>query len=262
MERVLQSCIYEGQVRHSRHTPVRHRFRYRVFLMYLDLDELPTIFARRWFWSARRPAIARFRRENYLGPADRPLGECVRDLVAAKTGRRPQGPIRLLTNLSYFGYCFNPVSYYYCFDRDDRRIETIVAEVTNTPWGERASYVLSAREAQKHGKSLRYRASKALHVSPFMPMDMQYEWCFTEPEQRLTIHMANVHKGKRVFDAAVVLDRIEIGAMSLAQTLLRFPVMTVKIVAAIHWQALRLWLKGCPTYEHPEKRQKIAVSSR
>jgi uncharacterized protein len=262
MERVVQSCIYEGQVRHSRHTPVRHRFRYRVFLMYLDLDELPTIFARRWFWSTHRPAIARFRRENYLGPPNRPLGECVRDLVAEKTGRRPRGPIRLLTNLSYFGYCFNPVSYYYCFDRADRCVEAIVAEVTNTPWGERASYVLSAREAEKHGKGLRFTDSKALHVSPFMPMDMQYEWCFTEPEKRLTIHMANVHKGKRVFDAALVLDRIEIGAMSLARTLLRFPVMTVKIVAAIHWQALRLWLKGCPTYEHPDKRQKIAVSSR
>lgn len=262
MERDLQSCIYEGQVRHSRYSPVRHRFHYRVFLMYLDLDELPTLFARRWLWSAHRPAIARFRRENYLGPADRPLDECVRDLVAGRTGHRPTGPIRLLTNLSYFGYCFNPVSYYYCFDPTGSRVETIVAEVTNTPWGERASYVLSADTAEQRGKGLRYRDSKALHVSPFMPMDMQYEWCFTDPKQRLTIHMANVHKGKRVFDAAVVLERIEIGAASLARTLLRFPAMTVKIVAAIHWQALRLWLKGCPVHEHPNKRQKIAVSSR
>ncbi len=256
----MQSCIYEGQVRHSRQAPVRHRFGYRVFLMYLDLAELPALFDKRWFWSAHRPALARFRRENYLGPADRPLDECVRDLVEQSTGRRPCGPIRLLTNLSYFGYCFNPVSYYYCFDKEGLQPESIVAEVTNTPWGERATYVLSACNADKRGKALRYRDTKVLHVSPFMPMDMEYEWCFTNPAQRLAIHMANVHKGRRVFDAAVVLDRTEISGTSLARTLLRFPAMTAKIVAAIHWQALRLWLKRCPVHQHPDKRHKIAVS--
>ena len=258
----MQSCIYEGLVRHARRTPVRHRFRYRVFMMYLDLTELPYVFDKRWFWSAKRPALARFRRENYLGPADRPLDECVRELVERSTGRRPCGPIRLLTNLSYFGYCFNPVSYYYCFDKEGRRPESIVAEVTNTPWGESATYVLSAANADNRARGLRYRDSKGLHVSPFMPMDIEYEWCFTNPEKRLAIHMANLHKGKRVFDAAVVLERTEISASSLASTLIRFPAMTAKVIAAIHWQALRLWLKRCPVYGHPDKRQKIAVSSR
>ncbi len=258
----MQSCIYEGQVRHSRKAPVRHRFAYRVFLMYLDLAELPAVFDKCWLWSARRPALARFRRENYLGPSDRPLDECVRDLVEGSTGRRPCGPIRLLTNLSYFGYCFNPVSYYYCFDEEGRQPESIVAEVTNTPWGESATYVLSAGNSIARGTSLRYRAAKALHVSPFMPMDIEYEWCFTNPGERLAIHMANLHKGKRVFDAAVVLDRTEISTTSLVSALFRFPVMTARVIAAIHWQALRLWLKRCPVYRHPGKRQKIAVSSR
>lgn len=258
----MQSCIYAGQVRHTRRAPVRHRFRYRVFLMYLDLDELPVVFRRRWFWSADRPAIARFRREDYLGPADRPLADCVRDRVFAETGRRPAGPIRLLTNLAYFGYCFNPVSWYYCFDADGRHVDAIVADVTNTPWGERQSYVLPANDARLRGEVLRFRDEKALHVSPFMPMDMQYEWCFTTPGQRLAIHMANAHKGKRVFDASVVLERREISALSLARTLLRFPAMTASVIGAIYWQALRLWLKGCPVYEHPDKRRKIAAPSR
>ena len=257
----MQSCIYAGQVRHTRHVPVRHRFRYRVFLMYLDLDELPVVFRKRWFWSVRRPAPARFRREDYLGPADRPLDECVRDRVLATTGRRPDGPIRLLTNLAYFGYCFNPVSWYYCFDPAGTHVEAIVADVTNTPWGERRSYVLSTQNATAHGDRLRFRDHKAMHVSPFMPMDMQYDWCFTNPGQRLAIHMTNTRKGKRVFDASVVLERREISAPSLARTLLRFPAMTASVVVAIYWQALRLWLKGCPVHRHPDKRQKIATPS-
>lgn len=258
----MHSCIYAGRVSHRRRLPVRHGFGYRVFLMYLDLAELDEVFASRWFWSVRRPAPARFRREDYLGDPTRPLDVCVRQLVRERTGQECRGPVRLLTNLRYFGYCFNPVSYYYCFDPSGRDVETIVAEVTNTPWGERTAYVLPAVAAQTHGGALRFRDDKAMHVSPFMPMDMQYEWCFTNPGQRLAIHMANLHKGKRVFDAAVVLERKEIGAASLARTLLRFPAMTVRVVAAIYWQALRLWLKGCPVYRHPQKRRKIAVGSR
>lgn len=229
--------------------------------MYLDLDELPVVFRKRWFWSIRRPAPARFRREDYLGPVDRPLDECVRDRVLATTGRRPDGPIRVLTNLAYFGYCFNPVSWYYCFDPAGTHVEAIVADVTNTPWGERRSYVLSTQNAVAHGTRLRFRDRKAMHVSPFMPMDMQYDWCFTNPGQRLAIHMTNTRKGKRVFDASVVLERKEISATSLARTLLRFPAMTASVVVAIYWQALRLWLKGCPVYRHPDKRQKIATPS-
>jgi DUF1365 family protein len=139
----MHSCIFSGQVKHSRAVPVGHAFQYRVFMMYLDLEELPQVFRGRWFWSATRPALARFRRENYFGDADEPLEKSVRDLVMQRTGRRPTGPIRLLTNLSYFGYCFNPISIYYCFDARDTRVETIVAEVSNTPWGERHCYLLA-----------------------------------------------------------------------------------------------------------------------
>jgi DUF1365 family protein len=257
----MQSCIYEGRVSHSRLAPVRHRFDYRVFLMYLDLEEIDTVFVGRWFWSARRPALARFRRDAYFGPPERPLDECLRDLVATHTGRRPRGPIRLLTNLRYFGYCFNPVSYYFCFDEDDA-IAAIVAEVTNTPWGERTTYVLPISAGHAQMQTLRFRTPKAMHVSPFMPMDLEYDWLFTHPGQRLAIRVANLREGKSVFDASIVLDRVEISGRSLARVLLRFPAMTATIVAAIHWQALRLWLKGCPVYAHPHKPRKCVVPSR
>ena len=255
----MQSCIYEGRVRHARKTPVSHRFRYEVFMMYLDLAELDTVFEQRWLWSTKRRALARFRRENHLGPAHEPLDESIRKLVEAETGNRPRGPVRLLTNLSYFGYCFNPVSFYYCFDENDEHVEATICEVTSTPWGEVTTYVLPATQAAMHGEKQQFEDGKRMHVSPFMPMDMQYEWCFTRPGEKLSVHMVNTLDGDRVFDASIALERKEITGASLASVLARFPFMTLKVIAAIHWQALKLWLKRCPIYVHPDKRQKIAT---
>jgi DUF1365 family protein len=234
--------------------PVNHEFTYRLFMMYLDLDELPGLFRGRWLWSARRPALARFRREDHLGDPDVPLIESVRELVLRKTGRRPEGPIRLLTQLRYFSHVFNPVSFYYCFNRDDTAVETIVAEVNNTPWGERHCYVLP--QEMNHGSNdrMRYFPEKKMHVSPFMEMDIDYDWRFDTPGERLNAHMQIGKEGRRMFDASLVLRREEITGASLARVLFGFPLMTLKIIAAIHWEALRLWLKGAPVHDHPDKK--------
>jgi len=255
----MKSCIYEGQVRHTRTRPVLHRFRYRVFMMYLDLDELPRVFSKRWFWSATREAVARFRRADHIGPVDQPLGESVRDLVEQETGERPAGPIRLLTNLSYFGFCFNPVSFYYCFAKDGSTLETIVAEVNNTPWGERDTYVLPATQNIGKENAWRFQPRKKMHVSPFIPMDIDYDWCFTMPSDRTTVHMANSKDGTRFFDAAITMRRTEISGTSLARVLLTFPFMTFKVIFAIYWQALRLWLKRVPLFVHPDKKKTMVV---
>jgi len=255
----MESCIYEGQVKHSRKEPVLHRFRYRVFMMYLDLAELPKLFDGRWFWSAKKPAAARFRRSNHMGPKEQPLDESVKDLVEKETGVRPTGPVRLLTNLSYFGYCINPVSFYYCFAADGSTLETIVAEVTNTPWGERDTYVLPREKNIGTDTAWRFQPAKKMHVSPFIGMDIDYDWCFTHPAERATVFMANSKDGKRFFDAAMTMQRTEISTASLARVLIAFPFITVKIVSAIYWQALRLWLKRCPFYVHPDKKKSIAV---
>jgi DUF1365 family protein len=254
----MKSCIYEGRVKHSRKEPAVHQFNYRLFMMYLDLDELPGLFSKRWFWSASRPALARFRRADHLGPEDQPLADAVRQLVEAETGNRPAGPVRLLTNLSYYGYCFNPVSFYYCFASDGETVEFIVAEVNNTPWGEQDTYVMDCRN-NDGSASWRFQPSKKMHVSPFMPMELKYDWVLSAPTDRLSIFMANSRNGKRFFDATLTLDRTPISGRSLAGVLFRFPFMTAKTVVAIYWEALRLWVKRCPVYKHPGKDTEVVA---
>jgi DUF1365 family protein len=256
----MHSAIFSGQVNHWRKSPVDHTFKYRVFMMYMDLSELDEVFTGRWFWSTRRSALARFRRSMYLGDPNVPLESSVRELVLERTGIRPSGPIRLLTNLSYFGYCFNPVSVYYCFDERDERVEAIVAEVSNTPWGERCCYVLSAGENTGDGRTHRYKTDKELHVSPFMHMNISYDWLLTEPGKDLVVRIDNWSDEGRLFGASLNLKRKAINGPELASVLVRFPFMTLKVMAGIHWQALRLWLKGCPLVAHPNKKSPLGVN--
>jgi DUF1365 family protein len=247
----MHSALYIGRLRHRRHSPRPHEFSYSLYMSYLDLSELDQVFGGRWLWSHRRPALAWLKRADYLGDPAVSIDQAVRDKVALETGRRPQGPIRLLTHLRYFGFGFNPVSFYYCFDAGGERVETIVAEITNTPWKERHAYVLSEPQKGGSGQVHRYRMAKQFHVSPFMPMDMEYDWCFGRPGESLGVHMVNLRDGRRVFDATLVLEREEISAASLARALIHFPLITVKVVGAIYWQALRLWAKRIPFYSHP-----------
>ncbi len=244
----MTSAIYEGWVRHRRTTPKAHDFKYRVFMPFLRLDELPELFEKSWLWSAKRPALARFKREDFFGDPAKPLEDEVRDRVLAATGRRPKGPIYLLANLRYFGYIMNPIACYYCYDESGEHLEAIVAEVTNTPWDERHAYVLRAPE---DGGWLRTRFDKTFHVSPFHPMDMEYHWHSNSPADKLCLHLANHQDGERVFDATLSLQRHEITASSLRRFLWRYPVMTAKVAAGIYYEAFKIWLKGNPYHPHP-----------
>ena len=283
----MHSAIYTGLLRHRRFAPRGHEFSYRLFMMYVDLSEMNSVFKNRWLWSVKRPALAWLRRADYLGDASIPLDQAVRDRVETETRTRPTGPIRMLTHLRYFGLGFNPVTFYYCYDKDDTRIETIVAEITNTPWKERHAYVLSdickrqprfdeknaeqvvmPAEAGIHSgdradakmdsglrrndEPLRYVFAKAFHVSPFLSMDYEYDWRFNAPSERLSVHMQNMQADNKVFDATLDLKRREISSAALASALLSFPVMTANVIVGIYWQALRLWLKRIPFYSHPK----------
>ena len=260
------SCFYVGQVRHRRFTPKEHQFSYKLFLVYLDLSELESVFDGRWLWSIEKSNIASFRRRDHLGSSELPLDISVRDHIENETGRRPQGPIRLLTHLSYFGFRFNPVSFYYCFDKNDTKLEFIVAEVNNTPWGEQYCYVLDSTDNQASndkadGDIHRYFENKRFHVSPFMPMDMQYDWRFSTPGKSLSVHMENYQHDEKVFDATLKLKQREMTGKNMAMTLCQFPMVTMKVVAAIYYQALRLWLKRIPFINHPDVEAPKSVKS-
>ncbi|MGB5606425.1 MAG: DUF1365 domain-containing protein [Gammaproteobacteria bacterium] len=251
----MHSRLYVGQVKHRRYTPVSHAFQYAMFMLYLDLDELPSVFRGRWLWSTTRPALARFRRADHLGDMNVDLGTAVRSFVREETGIELKGPVRLLTNLRYFGYGFNPVSFYYCFDATGDKLDVIVAEVNNTPWGEQYCYVLP--EAHNSGSKdyKRYLLDKRFHVSPFMGMDIDYDWRFTLPAESLVVHMKNFQQGKTLFDATLSLRQQPVTGINLAGALIRYPLLTAKVVAAIYYQALRLWLKRIPYIPHPDKQE-------
>lgn len=246
---MIHSAIYTGEVRHRRFEPVAHAFRYRVCMLLLDVERIPALLAGTPLWSARRPAPAWFRRADFLGDPSQPLAECVRDLVARETGARPAGPVMLLANLRYFGVLMNPISCYYCYYADGETLAAVVAEVTSTPWRERRAYVLPA---QAGTRLLRAEFGKDLHVSPFHPMDMRYRWRGRAPGATLAVHIENQRGGARVFDATLALRREPIGRGALVKLLLwRYPLMSLRIAAAIYFEALRLWLKRAPVYPRP-----------
>ena len=236
------SAIYEGVLAHRRSEPREHAFSYRVSMLYLDLDEVPELFDRHPLWSARRPAPGWFRRSDYLGDPGVPLDEAVRMLVAERTSYRPEGPVRVLTTARCFGHCFNPVSFYYCFDPSGEQVEAVVAEVTNTPWGERHAYV---------SRELTSRHAKVLHVSPFFELDYEYELRMSAPAEALEVSIGSERGGRREFEARLALERRPLTARSSSALLLGGPPMSMKVSAGIYAQALRLWLKGIRVQPHP-----------
>jgi uncharacterized protein len=244
----VNSAIYEGWVSHRRTEPIKHSFRYPIFLPLVDLDELPHLLDRVPLWSARRRAPARYRRADYLrGHGDSlPLGDVARNLVAERTGQRPAGAVSMLANPRYWGVGFNPVSFYFLHGISNGPVEAMIAEVTSTPWGERRSYVLTA------GRSgLRGRFEKLMHVSPFMPMNQQYEWAASEPGDRLDVSIRNRQDGRIAFEAGLALKRREMTPRALREILFRYPPMTVSTIARIYWNAARLKTKGAPYFRRP-----------
>jgi len=243
-----------GAVWHRRHGPRAHAFRYRLYYSLLDLDRLEETFSRSRLWSIERFNLVSFRRSDYLGPEHVPLAEAVRSRVEAETGLRPQGRIVLLSHLRQWGVCFNPVSFYICFEQD--RPAFIVAEVHNTPWGERHAYVLDCRRMD--GPEYRFQFPKVFHVSPFLPMRMDYDWRFGFEADAVSVHMMVTADHTDSFTVGLKLALEPMTKANMRRMPLVFPLMTIRVLAGIYWQALRLWIKRIPFHSHPDKEQERA----
>ncbi|MBV9311670.1 MAG: DUF1365 domain-containing protein [Solirubrobacterales bacterium] len=235
------SCLYEGAIHHARFDPPRE-FRHHLAMAYIDLEELPELLDGRLV--ARAPGLVRFRRRDYLGDPRTTLKEAVRDLAERHTGRRPAGPVRLLTQLRSFGHCFNPVSFYYCLNEAATQIEVLIAEVTNTPWGERQAYVIPGGAG---------RFDKALHVSPFLGMEHAYACRSSVPTGALSVRIENWSNHARVFAAGLTLRRRELTPASLRSVTVRYPFATIRVLGLIYMHALGLRLTGAQVFSHPRK---------
>jgi hypothetical protein len=243
--------LYVGTVGHARFRPRRHAFRYSVFQALVDLDCLDELCSASPFLSRNRFNWVSLHDADYL--PDRPESTLRQRFEAAarEAGHEPpEGPVFLLANLRYLGCSFNPVAYYYAFDGEGR-LALICAEITNTPWKERHRYWM-APEASELGPWT-FEMPKVFHVSPFMPMALRYRWTFTEPAEDLLVHMDLHDGGERCFSATLELARRPWQASEIHRTLVRFPWTTLKVIAAIHWEALWLWMKRVPVFTHPKK---------
>ncbi len=247
---MVRNAIYEGTVVHHRHAPVDHRFTYRVAMPFADLDELDRLFRLHPLWSVERPNAVSFRRRDFLPDRPGTLAGAVRDLVSERLGRRPAGPVAMLAHLRTWGWLFNPITLYYCFDADGARVEALVVEVTNTPWHERHVYVV--------GGPGRHQFAKDLHVSPFFGMDMAYELSYGEPGARLSLSMRATRGEERLFDAGLRLERHDADRHALGRLVWHPGLTTMGVSAGIYRQALRLWLAGTPVVPHPGRHPAVA----
>ncbi|MGY6038195.1 DUF1365 domain-containing protein [Aeromonas sp. AE23HZ002T15] len=243
MSSALISAIWQGSVRHRRFAPRPHAFAYPLFMLGLDLDELPGLRLGGWL-GVERAGLLSFRRADYLRGSGGSLKQAVWDKVAALGGEQGEGRVLLLGNVRCLGFYFSPVNFYFCYQGSDARY--LLAEVSNTPWNERHYYLLDLAALVPHDKDF--------HVSPFMVLAMRYHWRIRPPREETLIHIeSHPQSGEpKLFDATLALTRAPLSRHGLCALLLRWPWMTMRVLLGIYWQALRLFIKRTPLFTHPE----------
>jgi len=278
---MLNSCIYEGVIRHRRRTPTKNSFKFLGFMLFLDLDEIDEVFAGRWLWSTRKFAYASFQREDHLKefPVDQNLKSCVLEVLKSNNVDEDVERVCLLTQLRYCGFRMNPVSFYYCYRKSDQRLVAVVTEVNNTPWDQQHVYVIpdhkpdadplarsSASERRTSGSPSQLRQryikteklNKSFHVSPFMHSDMHYRMLYSLPGERIGVKMENIENDKKIFDVSMLMHKRSITAMRLFWLGLKYPVYSFKVFAGIYFQALKLYLKKVPYHPHPDRQMPVS----
>jgi len=245
----LEPAIYRGALRHRRFQPTQHEFTYPVFMVFLNVDTIAETMQGVRFGGYNRFNWASFQERDHFGDPSLSLRARLERDASAQGIALPDGPIYLLTNLRYLGYCFNPISIFFCYPRAGGA-PMVVAEVNNT-FGETKLYWLGPHNAVPAQNSLHFRCAKDLHVSPFMDMALDYDFVLTEPAERLVVQINTLEGGHSFFDATLTMQREDWTSANLTASLMRQPWLTAKIIAAIHWEAVRLWWKGTPFFPHP-----------
>ena len=257
----MESAIYVGTVRHRRFAPKRHVFTYPLFMAFLDVDRIAELMQISPFSAQNKFAWASFHDRDHFGDSQLTLRQRIERDALAHGVAAPRGPVFLLTHLRYLGYNFNPVSFFYSYSNENR-FDSVLAEVNNT-FGETENYWLTGAVEQPAHNSKKYRFQKTFHVSPFMKLGHSYEWTFTPPGDQLIVQSMNYEDGKLLFDSTLKMERREWSRAELHRTLRQYPWMTAKVITAIHWQALRLLVKGVPHVPHPgpERYQTVNVKN-
>lgn len=238
------SALYSGSVMHRRVRPVLHLLRYRVFWLLLDLREIDQIAKSSWLFSRNRFNALSFFDRDYGDGGQTSLCAQIQEHLR-KADVRADGKILLLSMPRILGYVFNPLSLYFCYDAGDR-LKAIVYEVHNT-FGERHSYVIPV---EGDGQTIDQRCEKAFYVSPFLGMDLRYEFKVTPPGKRLSVAIRGYDSSGLVIVTSLSGSMRPLTDGALLTALITFPLLTLKVMAAIHWHALRLYLKGLKVYDH------------
>ncbi len=251
----LEACTAASTKEPSRHSPRAGNSPVPddLFMVYLDLDELPSLVGNGRLIGDSRWSPRSFLRRDHLFDSSVELQTELRQMIRDQAGCQSTGPIRLLTQLRHFGYYFSPLNLFFVYDPAGRRVDFVVAEVSNTPWRERHCYLLWSGNRTASLGALEFAHPKQFHVSPFMSMDHEYRWRLTQPGAKLDVQLANFRDDDPLFSASLKLMRRELNSRELRRSSLRYPWMTVQISTAIYYQALKLWWKKCPFYSHPKK---------
>lgn len=252
------SALYFGEVMHRRTRPKPHKLRYRVFSLLLDLDEMPRLSSSLRLFAYNRAGIFSFHDRDHLAGSHEPLrDQIMRELDAAGVAI-PGGSIQIFCMPRIFGYVFNPLSVYFC-RRADHSLAAILYEVNNT-FGERHSYLIAVHDT---GEVVHQSCNKELYVSPFMPMSMRYDFRVRPPAESVSIAIHGRDEAGLLISACQNGQRADLSDRNLARALFALPVLTLKVVAGIHWEALKLWRKGVRLVPRPSPPAKpVTIVSR
>lgn len=260
---MLNNALVKGWVRHRRYKPKKHQFEYNMTWTLLDLDKVEEQFKESEFWSIERANIISYRQadfhqsdndKNYRRTPPEVTKQNITHSIKKEKGKDFNGRIFMMAHLRNYGYNFNSVCFYYCYDQSDN-LQFIVSEITNTPWGERHSYIFDCEaDNSSNRRSLKqFKFNKEFHVSPFITMDMHYRWTFMVAPDSLRVHMVIYSaEGEKYFDTTFTAKLLPLNKKAMRDYAFKHALQPQKMSFLIYWQALKLWLKRFKVYDHPK----------